>query len=513
MKSVVERLDRYQVLGHLATGGMAEILLARVGGPSGFERPVVLKRILPHLARETGFVTMFLDEARLVAQIRHHNVIQVQELVHAGGELFFVMEYLEGESVAGLMRRLELRGTTIDPVLGAHILAESCAGLHAAHELTDLDGKQQEIVHRDISPQNLFVTYSGQIKVLDFGIAKAQGRDTRTEAGQVKGKFAYMSPEQCRSEPLDRRCDVFALGIVLYELTTGRRLFKRDSPLGVITAICKEPIVPPSRIVADYPPALEAVCLRALAARREDRYETAAEMRRDLLAYQRSAAGADSPTEALALVMQTVFFDRIAEKQDLLRKMRAGSDVTHVPVGEVDENVELPSVVAETRRDAPATGAWPRARSPFRRALVVVFAISGATLGGALAFAWRSPSDTAAPRASSTASAALPLAATPSSAPSATPAPAEITLHVETQPAGAHVLLDSVDQGATPLDVKVPRGRSALPLELRRAGYLPLVQPIVPDADQRLVLSLHPRPGAAVSAPPSATADKWKKWN
>jgi serine/threonine-protein kinase len=423
------------------------------------------------------------------------------------------MEYLEGESVAGLMRRLELRGTTIDPVLGAHVLAEACAGLHAAHELTDLDDKKQEIVHRDISPQNLFVTYSGQIKVLDFGIAKAEGRATRTEAGQVKGKFAYMSPEQCRSEPLDRRCDVFALGIVLYELTTGRRLFKRDSPVGVINAICKEPIVPPSRIAADYPPALEAICARALAARRDDRYPTAADMRRALVAYQRSAAGAEGPTEALAQLMQSLFSDRIAEKQDLLRKMRAGSDVTHVPVGEVDENVELPSVVAETRAEAPAASAPTRAPSLLRRAVVAGFAIAGATLGGALALAWRAPPEAAAPKPTTEVSAALPAAVTASSTPPAPVAPAEITLHVDTQPSGARVLLESLDRGATPLDLKVPRGRSALSLELRRAGYLPLVQPIVPDTDQRLVLSLRPRPSAPASAPAATAADTWKKWN
>ena len=514
MKSVTERLDRYQVLGHLATGGMAEILLARVVGPSGFERPVVLKRILPHLAREAGFVTMFLDEARIVAQIRHHNVIQVQELVHADDQLFFVMEYLEGESVAGLMRRLGSRGETLDPALGALILAEACAGLHAAHELADLDGIQQEIVHRDVSPQNLFVSYQGQIKVLDFGIARAQGRATRTEAGQVKGKFEYMAPEQVRNEPLDRRCDVFALGIVLYEVTTGRRLFKRASPAQAITAICSEPILPPSRLVADYPPALEAICLRALAAQRDDRYASAADMRRDLLAYQREVTRHENPTEALSVLMQTLFADRIDEKQDLLRKMRSGSDVTHVPAGEVDENVELPSIVADlTRADAPLAKVPPARRPGVARALLPALVI--VTLGGAAMYVRRAPpSEPAGPAASGS---ALPeLASAPRAAPSVAPVAAEITLHVETQPAGARVLLDGRDRGVTPLDVKLPRSASSLPLELRRSGYAPLLQTVVPDSDQRLLLSLHPRPGVApttAGAPQSSGADTWKKWN
>jgi serine/threonine protein kinase len=514
MKSLAEQLDRYQVLGHLATGGMAEILLARVVGPSGFERPVVLKRILPHLAREAGFVTMFLDEARIVAQIRHHNVIQVQELVHAGDQLFFVMEYLEGESVAGLMRRLGSRGETLDPALGALVLAEACAGLNAAHELADLDGIQQEIVHRDVSPQNLFVSYQGQIKVLDFGIAKAQGRATRTEAGQVKGKFEYMAPEQCKNEPLDRRCDVFALGVVLYELTTGRRLFKRANPLQVISAICSEPILPPSRLVPDYPPALEAICLRALATERDDRYATAADMRRDLLAYRREVTRDENPTEALSTLMQALFADRIDEKQDLLRKMRTGSDVTHVPAGEVDEDVELPSIVAELTRVATPLAKVPRARRPrLPRALLPALVI--VTLGGAAAYARRAPpNEPAAPAAS--ASAPHEPASAPSPAPAMVKAAAEITLHVETQPAGARVLLDNVDRGATPLDVKLPRSASSLPLELRRPGYAPLLQTIVPDSDQRLLLSLHPRPGVAPAstvAPPSSSDGTWKKWN
>src|SRR5262245_61887209 len=217
--TVSERIGRYEVVGELAIGGMATILLGRLVGPRGFEHPVVIKRILPHLAKMPEFVDMFVDEARIVAGIRHPNVVQVTELGCEGDELFLVMEYLEGESVGGLLRRIWTQDGEIDRALAVYIVAEACAGLHAAHELTDEAGKLRGLVHRDISPQNMFVTYSGAVKVLDFGIAQAADRLTRTEAGQVKGKFAYMSPEQCLSQPLDRRSDVFALGVVLYELT------------------------------------------------------------------------------------------------------------------------------------------------------------------------------------------------------------------------------------------------------------------------------------------------------
>src|SRR5262249_34107635 len=205
-------IGRYEVVGELATGGMAEIFLGRLVGPSGFERPVVIKRILRQLSHKESFVAMFLDEARIVAGIRHPNVVQVQELGQDTGELYLVMEYLEGESVASLVRRLVAQGERVDYALAAHVVAEACAGLHAAHEA-------QNLVHRDVSPQNVFITYDGHVKVIDFGIAKTEGRMAQTEAGQVKGKFGYMSPEQCKADPLDRRSDVFALGIVLYELS------------------------------------------------------------------------------------------------------------------------------------------------------------------------------------------------------------------------------------------------------------------------------------------------------
>jgi serine/threonine protein kinase len=438
MTGLPARLGRYEILGDLAVGGMAEILLARVVGPSGFERPVVIKRILPHLARQEGFVAMFLDEARIAAAVRHHNVIHVEELQQGDDGLYLVMEYLEGESAAGLMRRLFSRDETLDLGLASYLVAESCAGLHAAHEMTDAEGTVQHVVHRDVSPQNLFVTYDGQVKVLDFGVAKAADRITRTEVGQLKGKFEYMSPEQCSSRPIDRRSDIFALGIVLYELTTGRKLFKRNSPAETVRAICDHGILPPSRLLEDYPAALERICLRALEAAPEDRYPTALEMRRELLAFLRSRAASrelpHEPGEEMSRLMNAIFADRVAEKREILRRVRSGSKVTHVPAGEIDEGVEIapapePTEVggSATRTDVDVRAAVaPRSRWV---AAVVGSAVVAASVALVAATFLHRPVASAAPATAvmtaAPSSAPLPPTAVPSAsaAPPASPAP------------------------------------------------------------------------------------------
>src|SRR5262249_39603675 len=297
------------------------------------------------------------------------------ELACIDGEYFLVMEYLEGESVGGLMRRAWVRREPLDRLLSAHIIAEACAGLHAAHELTDATGASRHVVHRDVSPQNVMVTYAGEVKVLDFGVAKAAD-SARTQGGQVKGKCEYMSPEQCRSEPLDRRSDVFSLGILLYELTLGCRLFKRDSALLAFYAICHEPIPPPAEIDPTYPPALAAICARALAPDRGDRYPSMLEMRRDLVAAIRGLAGAErraSEDEALAGLMTRIFADRIDEKREMIRRARAGSSIERIPAAEADAQVELPDV---PRAAVPPPPPAPRREHapppPARRAAAAV---------------------------------------------------------------------------------------------------------------------------------------------
>ncbi len=491
-------MGRYEIVGQLAIGGMAEILLARLVGPSGFERPVVVKRMLPQLAQRPELVNMFVDEARIVAGIRHPNVVHVHELAHDGRELFLVLEYLEGESLGGVLRRLVTRRLELDRVLAAHVIAEAAAGLHAAHELTDEDGMPRALVHRDVSPQNLFVTYDGQVKLLDFGIAKAERRSTRTEAGQVKGKFAYMSPEQCLGKPLDRRTDIFALGIVLWELSVGRQLFKRASEHLTFKAICEERITRPSEIASGYPPELERIVMRALSRRREDRHESALELRRELVSWARKHGLSDAPEHDLSRLMRELFADRIEDKQEMLRRFRSGSAPTHIPAAEIDEDVELPSMVDELSTIQSSSDvqrdARPRRRWLLPGALVVT---TGALLA---AYAFYPRASEVAPPTLAVPSAPV-LAAAASPAPSAS-APSKVVIRIETTPAGARVVVDGNERGKTPLDLELEKSDAALTVELSRAGFAPRTERVTPSVSQRLVLPLSPLPRTTGRKPP-----------
>ncbi len=513
------KLGRYEVVGHLAAGGMAQILLGRILGPSGFERPVVLKRILPHLVCEPSFRAMFLDEARIVAGIRHPNVVTVHDLGQEEGELFMVLEYLEGESAAGLMRRLALRAEYLDFAHSAHIVAELCAGLHAAHELTAPDGTKQQLVHRDVSPQNVFVTYDGTVKVLDFGIAKAADRSARTETGQVKGKFEYMSPEQCLNRPLDRRSDLFALGVVLYELSTGRRLFRRPNQLLTLRAICDEPIASPSSILRGYPRVLEEVCLRALARKADDRYQTAADMRRALLVALRAIETSSQPhEEGLAALMQRLFSDRIAEKAEMLRRVRLGSDVADLPAAETDGSVEIPIVESEAVATQTASSVPSRLSNRSAARWPWLIALGAAAAVSVLVVQTRSPRDVP-PTVSLSPS--MPAPNQSSEKKSAAPVD-EVALHVDTMPSGATVSVGDQLKGVTPLGLRLTRSEAPQVLAIHRDGYGQLRQSIVANVDQRLLLTLVPvtkanprlKPPPAAAAPrPSAGMDGFRRFD
>ena len=271
---VGERLGKYDILALLAIGGTAEIYLARIAGEAGFEKYVVVKCLLDHLADDADFVRMFLDEARLGAQLDHSNIVQTLELGQHNGRYYMVMEHLAGMSLAQLARKTHERVPTgvipVEIVLG--LASQACSGLHYAHQRTGTDGKQLNVVHRDVSPQNLVVTFEGVLKLVDFGIAKADQRQTHTRSGTIKGKFAYMSPEQCLAEPIDRRTDVFAFGTVVHELLTARRLFNRTNTYETYQAILKGNVPPPSRYNREVDADLDKVVLKALAYQKEDRY-------------------------------------------------------------------------------------------------------------------------------------------------------------------------------------------------------------------------------------------------
>ncbi|MBL8945773.1 MAG: protein kinase [Myxococcales bacterium] len=282
-----DRLGRYELLRRLGSGGMAEVHLARAAGLEGFQKLVVLKRILPHLSADQEFVRMFLAEARLAAILDHSNVVQVFDIGKEGADYFFTMEYVYGENLQTILRAIRRKGDALPLELAIAIAIGAATGLHYAHDRVGFDGMPLQIVHRDVSPTNVMVTYDGCVKVADFGIAKVTSRTDVTRAGIRKGKVPYMSPEQCRAQPLDRRSDVYALGIVLYECATMGRLFDGDNEFGVMNRIVNGDVPLPSTKRQNFPKDLERIIMKALASDRDRRYASGAELVADLERFAR----------------------------------------------------------------------------------------------------------------------------------------------------------------------------------------------------------------------------------
>jgi serine/threonine protein kinase len=317
------RLGRYTLLSRLASGGMAEVYLARQEGAEGFEKLVAVKRILASYVEDKDFVTMFLDEGRLAGQLSHPHIVQTFDLGEDRGDYFIAMEYVAGESLSAITRALRAVGQLIDERVAVQLIAQAADALDYAHHKKDLKGEALGIVHRDVSPQNLLVTYEGQLKVLDFGIAKARNRHVRTETGQVKGKFSYMSPEQLGSGEVDGRSDVFALGIVAFELLTGTRLVgggDTAKSMALISGLGRMPRLSERRPNIDR--RLDLIVGRAMERSLSQRYATAADFSRDLRALR--AGETEAGAKDAAQLMQRLFRNEIGERQRLIDRAMAG---------------------------------------------------------------------------------------------------------------------------------------------------------------------------------------------
>ncbi|HYO51809.1 serine/threonine-protein kinase [Archangium sp.] len=275
----METFGRYELLRKLATGGMGQVFLARQKGPVGFQKLLVVKRLLPHLSEDTEFIKMFLDEARIASILNHPNIAQLYELGDVDGVLYITMEYVQGEAVSQVNARANHSKGGLPLGLKCRIIADAAAGLDHAHQARTPSGHKLGLIHRDVSPQNVLVGVNGDVKLIDFGVAKVSGKLSQTVVGTIKGKHAYMSPEQARDEELDARSDVYGLGIVFHELLTSQRLFKRESDLATLKAVVGARVVPPSEAVPGVPKALDAVVMKALARRREERFQSAGELR------------------------------------------------------------------------------------------------------------------------------------------------------------------------------------------------------------------------------------------
>jgi serine/threonine protein kinase len=485
--SAGSRLGKYEILKRLATGGMAEIFLARVSGLPGFHKMVVIKRILPQLATKSDFIEMFLDEARIAATLQHPNVVQMYDVGVVDGNYFIAMEYLHGEDVRSLMKQIRHNGEKLPLEHALNIIIGIASGLHYAHEKVGFDGKPLHIVHRDVTPQNLIVTYEGGVKLLDFGIAKASNRFGETRFGTLKGKVPYMSPEQCRGEPLDRRSDVFSLGIMLYELTLGKRLYKGASDFEILKQIVEGTIVTPHELDPAYNPALERIVMRALEKDREQRYQTAREMQLDLETLVREARLYVSPI-ALQQFMEHVFGNKIEAWREAQSQGRTLGDHLQelTPIADEEESGEVseerareaeraaaeraallkqfdveipttafPSLGAEPDKGAPSavsTSSLDALRRPQRRWLpLLCVAVGVAMLAGVAS--WKLRRKPLAPPKATPTVVARPATPTPPPVKSAV-APQLGIAKVRTTPAGATLYLDGKRlDGASPLTI------------------------------------------------------------
>ncbi len=383
---------------------MAEVYLARAEGIEGFEKIVVIKRIRPDLTGDRSTTRMFLHEARLAATLEHPNIAHVHEIDIVQGHYFFVMEYVQGADLRQVMEAAHHKGRRISLDDAIEIIIHVCAALHYAHEKRDADDNPLGIIHRDVSPSNVLISHDGAVKVCDFGIAKVTTRSSDTQRGVVKGKFAYMAPEQCLSQPVDRRSDIFVIGVLLYEVSTLTRLFQADADFELMRTIVQDPVAPPSTRVADYPPELERIVMCALSRDPDDRYPTAQMMQLELEAFARERKLATSSV-GLARLMADLFEKRMRawRKADrdgiplgehlLQHTHLSGSDETDAPVltAESEDGVE-------TSRGAGATPATTgsstreetRRQRPMRRrpylwlvgALVASLVGAGAMMAG-----------------------------------------------------------------------------------------------------------------------------------
>ncbi len=399
---------KYTLLCKLATGGMGELFVARQTGAGGFEKLVVIKRLLPHLAEDAHFVAMLLDEARIAARLSHPNVCQVYDLGEAEGHYYIAMEHLEGVPASMLLRRARRVAQRLDVGLAAAILRQTCDGLHHAHDLTDGDGHSIGLVHRDVSPSNLFVTSTGVVKVLDFGVAKSQDALARTHTGALKGKYAYMSPEQVLGNQVDRRADVFSLGVVLFELLTAQRLFWRDSEYKMFQAIVEDPIPSLLELRPGLSPPVAHVALRALSRDPDRRFPSARDMG-EALDEAIGASGGVWKTSQVSDYLMQHFGSLVEERRrdvqtgiSQANRLRRPRTTTGAPgllektparpseptPAETAPALEPDAFAADTRRD---TGARREAAAPERtsRTRVWVGSIAiAAALGGGGVFAY-----------------------------------------------------------------------------------------------------------------------------
>jgi eukaryotic-like serine/threonine-protein kinase len=411
-----QRVDRYELVGEIASGGMATVYLARLTGVGGFQRFVAMKRLHPHLASEKEFVEMFLDEARIAARIHHPNVVPILEVGASAVGYYLVMEYIEGDTLARLLARAATRGKRLPVGIALRIALDTLSGLHAAHELRDDAGEAVQLVHRDVSPQNVLVGVDGIARITDFGVARAASRLTATRVGQLKGKIAYMAPEQAAGEEsIDRRADVFAAGIVVWEELAAKRLFKAENEAATLSRVMTEPVPPLTTIVPELSTALSNVVMRALERNVDLRFASCAQFADALEAAATGKESIATPRELAAYVTE-VLGDEVSAQREAVRAWIARSEPSQVEAAKPGTStsvsaaaMSLPGV--ESAQASLSQSPAPKGRSPAWLFLLVtlLLVVVGA---GSFMFARHTNPNNRSPAAAPL----MPAAVTPASA-------------------------------------------------------------------------------------------------
>jgi serine/threonine-protein kinase len=450
------RLGRYELLAPLASGGMAQVWIARLAGEHGFERLVAIKTMRPEQAESDSMRRMFLDEARIAARITHTNVVEVLDLGDEEGIVYQAMPLVEGESIAALLRRRKQLGAAGLPAgVAARVVADVLCGLHAAHELTDEEGRLLHLVHRDVSPQNVLVGVDGVAKIADFGVAKARWRlADETEAGQVKGKFGYMAPEQLDRRSVDRRSDVFSMGVVLWETLVGQRLFGGIDVIDTIAKLREARIPDPRTVVPSLPAPLAEVAMHALARDPRARFATAAEMS-DAVDEAARVSGVAATTKEVGTLVADLCADELERRRESVRD--AVRAVTRG--GTVEQAAVEPQPVTATTTIADERGPAPVRSARRMRAIAGVGIGTAAAVGiVAIALAGRSREGGTAPAAEIVSRVAISASAPAAPVPPSAQAPAAASASAAaTAPASASATATATVRPRRPYSPPTPR--------------------------------------------------------
>jgi serine/threonine-protein kinase len=478
--------SRYRILLELGQGGTAMVFLGVARGPGGFNKLVVLKVLKSGLNADQESRAMFLNEARLSARLSHPNIVQVNEVIEQAGQPVIVMEYLEGKPLSEVRSRAK---TSLDLGMHLKVISEALGGLHYSHELADFDGTLLNVVHRDVSPHNVFVTFDGQVKVLDFGIAKLSRSLIETQTGVIKGKLRYMAPEQIAGVDVDRRADIYAAGVMLWEAATGTRMWAKMPETAIMSHVIGGNIQPPHEVRADVSPELERICMKALAREPNDRYDTAVQMQADIEALLGQMEGPSSLREVGQFVAELFRDSRSRVRQVIEQHLSQDSMGSE----QARDMTFLPGSDAGGVETAVPAMPEPSAR---RNRLLVGFLMVAVALVAVVILLRGAGSPTVASSATTRAPADAPSPATTDARPVPSSATSKIAVRITAFPVAAQITLDGRRLDANPYsDTVMPDG---LLHQVRATadGYEPQAAKVRFDRDVELVLTLNGAPSA-----------------